>query len=163
MNCENDGTEATVQVGAQRAAHGPGSQARPSVRLVEHPGESVGPLGGLRGPVDGPTAAVPHGGSTLSGGSASVLASPGALGGQPGGPRADRVLKAVAGFLTGKAASPGRAKRRGGRGGRGCRGVKTALTAPDSAPLFKGPAFSASGAGCSSPVGTTQGREGVRC
>jgi hypothetical protein len=164
MNRENDGTEALNGRRASEtsrrlsdAEHGPGSQAGPLPGFLGHSGESIGPLDDLRGPVGGPLASLPHGGSTLAGGSASVLASPGVSGGGPGNPRAASVLRAVGEFMARQKTSPGRAKRRGRRGGRG---VKVAVTAPDSAPLFRGPAFSASGGGCSSPDGTTARIEG---
>ena len=95
---------------------------------------------------------VPGGPVGLAGGSGGQPGRPGGPGGQPGNPRAARVLVAVGDFMARQKASPGRAKRRGRRGGRG---VKTALTAPESAPLFKEPAFSAPSAGCSSPCTTT--------
>ena len=117
----------------------------------------AGPLDGLRGPGGGPVGAVPQGGSTLSGGSVPVLGQRGALGGLPDNPRAASVLRAIVGFMARQKAGPGRARRRGGRGAGGGRGgPQTVKSAPETAPLFREPAFSASHAGCSSPYRTPQ-------
>jgi len=135
MNRENDGTEATAQVGL---AHG-GAGLSDVDRVLDGP---AGPLGRTGGPAGGPHN--PAGGLAggracgLTVGSTSILEHPG----RPGNPRAAVVLRAVGEYLRrGKVARPGRAKRK---------------RAPDSAPLFREPAFSASGAGCSSPYRTTQ-------
>jgi hypothetical protein len=152
MNRENDSQGDTAQEGTGHGGaglldgeHGPGSHGGPSDDFLGNPVDSKGPAGGLRGPV-------PHGGSTLAGGSASILGQRGAC----GNPRAAAVLRAVGEFMARQKASPGRAKRRGRTG---CRGPKTAVTAPEIAPLFKEPAFAASGVACSSPCRTTAGFE----
>ena len=177
INCETDGTDTTAQGAAHgrrdvsdvdRVPGGPvglagGSGGRPgvaagghassrvhaSVGLVEHPGE---PLDDLAGPGDGLAAL----GGGRDGGSVAVLGQPGAS----GGPRGAAVLAAVGDFMRrGKAARPGRAKRRGRRGVR-C-GPQTVKCAPDSAPpAALLPGFTRDSMGCSSPRGTTARIEG---
>jgi hypothetical protein len=169
-NCENDGLDTTAQVGTAHggaglsdAGPGPSGQDGLLPGFLGQRGASIVPLDGLRGPADGPAAALSHGDSTLVAVPVAFLGQRGGPGGLPGvsgGPRAAAVLAAVGEYLRRGKASPGRAKRRGRRGGR-C-GPQTVKCAPDSAPLFKEPAFSAPQAGCSSRTGTTAASRGAQ-
>jgi len=115
----------------------------------------ITPLAGLRTAAKGLTAGMV---GSHAGGAVPIL---GQRGRSDGGPRGAKVLEAVGAYLRGRQASgrgPGR-----GRSGRG-RGVKAAVTAPETAPpAALLPGFSGDSVGCSSPLGTTQGREGARC
>jgi hypothetical protein len=114
------------------------SRVDASAGLVEHPGGPLGGvagLGGVGGGLGGVSVADSGGVAAGLGGSGDPGDRGRGLGGGVGvlgGPRGAAILKAVAACLTGKAASPGRARRRGGRGVRG--GPQTAPVMPDSVP-----------------------------
>jgi hypothetical protein len=96
-----------------------------SAGFLVNRGASIVPFGDLRGPAVGPTPAVSHGDSTLSGAPACHSGQRGALSGLPGGHdghvdavRAARVVEAVVTYMTGRGASPRQARRRTRRRGR---------------------------------------------
>ena len=103
--------------GLSDGGHGLSGQAGLLPDFLSHSGASIGPLDGLRRPADGPTAAVPHGDSILTGSPASILEHPGRPGNLldglrgPRAVRAARVFEAVSAFLRSKKSSTRQAKR----------------------------------------------------
>jgi hypothetical protein len=106
-----------VARGLSDADHGPGSQSRLSAGFLGYRGASIVPLGDLRGPVGGPTAALSAVDSTFVGVSASILDGPGGPGNLldglrgPRAARAARVIEAVSTFLRRGKSSTRQAKR----------------------------------------------------
>jgi hypothetical protein len=177
LSGKNGGGLSVTRQPLSDAAHGSVAQ----VGLVGPLGRGCGPAGKPHnlagGPAGGPTAVLSYGDSALIDLPACHLRNPGASGGGSGGqrgglpghdggpvpldgrldhPRAASVLRAVGVFMARQKASPGRG-RRTRRGS-----LKKVKSAPETAPLFREPAFAASGAACSSPCRTTARIEGTK-